>query len=174
MFRNTGIPMTRRYPQLKDKVLRRDSKIVKQIIEAWDVLHSAPLVLKIFQREHAHLSDERYWEILKAVWIIAGSTDLVHGENFFHYFLSDRPAKYYFMTPEEAARKRALPETITVYRACNSEDDGGISWTLSEEYALQFQKAFNKKMIRKETVSSDRVWFLIERNAEEELIIMGL
>ena len=67
---NVLIPMTRRYPKLKRKILERDSKIAKKIIKTWDNDHNSKEVLRIYTVENKNLSNERYWELLRTVWIV--------------------------------------------------------------------------------------------------------
>jgi len=61
---NEQVSMTRRFPNLPQKVLRRDSEIVKKIMFAWDLEHNKEKVLSIYLKEHKNLSDERYWELM--------------------------------------------------------------------------------------------------------------
>ena len=66
---NEAIPMTRRYPNLPNKVLKRDSGIARKIITAWDLEKDAEKVLSIYLKECKNLSDERYWELSRTVWL---------------------------------------------------------------------------------------------------------
>ena len=162
--------MTRRYPALKGKVLRRDSKIASRIIQAWDVDHNSEKVLNIFLKEARNLSDERYWELLRTVWIVSGSMSRI--SIFRELFNSQRPKRNYFSTPEEYAILKVLPEVITVYRATNIPEDAGFSWTLSKRYAIQYAKMFEKSAIIEKRVRKDEIFAYINRNCEEEILIV--
>ena len=74
---NEKVPMTRRYhSHLSAKVLKRDSVIVEKIIREWDKQQNKNKdLLPIFLKEHKNLSDERYWELLRTVWIISGTVE---------------------------------------------------------------------------------------------------
>lgn len=168
--RNKLIPMTRRYPDLKNKVLARDSKIIKTIIHAWDVENDREKVLRLFIDKRDKLSDYRYWEIMRTVWIVCGGLNNI--DVFRKLFQSNRKHKYYFSTPEEQARLKDMDDEMLVYRACNEENDGGVSWTLSKEYAHQYRKDFDKKMVISKMVLKEDIFALIERNAEEEILIL--
>lgn len=166
---NKRVEMTRRFPQLRKKVLMRDAVIAKKIIAAWDVEHDAEKALSIYLKEKNNLSDERYWEVLRTVWVIAGSLKSLNV--FRELMLSSRPQRYYFSTPEEAEKLRNMPQFITVYRA-GSINDGGISWTLSQEYAEQYLKDYQKEKVLTLTVPKSRVFAYIERNLEQEIILI--
>lgn len=170
MGNNTFIPMTRRYPALRGKVLRRDARIVSRIISAWDIEHDSEKVLGIFMKEMHILSDERYWELLRTVWVVCGSMRRIY--IFRELFNSKRSKRYYFSTPEEHALLRELPDVITVYRATNIPKDGGFSWTLSKQYANQYAKMFDKSAIIERQVRKDEVFAYINRNCEEEILII--
>jgi hypothetical protein len=167
---NELVPMTRRYPNLKRKVLERDSKISAKIIKAWDIEHDSQKVLDIFIKENKNLSDERYWELLRTVWIVCGKLENV--DLFRQLMKSTRKERYYFSTSEEQERLRRLPGVFTIYRATNNKNDGGISWTLSEEYAHTYSQLFAKNTILKREVLKSEIFAFIERNKESEIIIL--
>jgi len=162
--------MTRRYPHLRGKVLYRDSKIAQRIITAWDIEHDHEKALNIFLKENKNLSDERYWEILRSVWIIAGSVK--NAPIFRKLFSSQRPKAHYFSTPEEIEKFKSLPSIITAYRATNDPNDGGLSWTLSRQYAEDYAKTFDKKEIIEQRFYKFAVFAYINRNKEEEILII--
>lgn len=66
-----------------------------------------------------------------------------------------------------------MPDTFTVYRACNDQDDGGISWTYELKYAEYYKEAFNKKRIIAVEVKKSDVFALINRNKEFEILILN-
>lgn len=167
--RNELIPMTRRYPELKQKQLIRDSKIAKRLITAWDTNQSDTEAIKVFESEHKHLSDPRYWELLKTVWIVTGS--IQNADLFRKWMSSKRGYKHYFMSPEEKAHFDSLPDKIVCYRACDG-DDGGLSYTLDYEYAEKYRDMFGKELIQQRSVCKEDVFAYIDRNAESELIIL--
>lgn len=169
--RNELVPFTRRYPDLKPKQLARDSKIAKRLITSWDINKDPEIALNVFIKECSQLSDPRYWELLKSVWIISGSND---NKDVFRILMnSKRPFKHYFMSPEEKEVFDMLPETIICYRACNAKDgDGGFSYTLDYEYVEKYRELFDKKFIRQLKISKEKIFAFINRNAEEELIIL--
>ena len=167
---NESVPMTRRYPDLKQKVLQRDSKIVKQLMKSWESQHDRDAFLKLFLQKMNNLSDQRYWELLRTVWILSGGLDSI--KTFRKLLKSNRKHQYYFSTPEEQERFRNMDENFIVYRACNDDNDGGISWTLYKAYAEQYKIDFNKEKVIEQTVNKEDVYAIIERNKEEEIIIL--
>lgn len=168
---NEFVPMTRRFhAHLPQKVLKRDAKIAGRIVWAWDVEHDQQKVLQIFLKEQNNLSPERYWELLRTVWIVCGSLETI--DVFRKLFTANKRSRYCFSTPEEAAQLRDLPQFFDAYRACNSENDGGISWTLSKEYAEWYKEAYKKEMIISRVVCKNDVFALINRNNEHEIIML--
>ena len=162
--------MTRRHPPLKPKQLKRDSKIVWKIIQAWDHKRDWKKALEIFIENKDKLSDYRYWEILRSIWIIAGRLETI--PTFLPLFKSKKKHKYYFNTPEELVRLRSMPEVFTVFRACDDPEDCGLSWTLSEKYARKYQKMYSKDLVIEKQVHKSDVFAFIERNLEEEILII--
>jgi hypothetical protein len=167
---NETIPMTRRTPKLKQKVLERDSEVARKLIHAWDVEGDKDKVLQIFIKNRNKLSDERYWELLKTVWLIAGSIETSH--HFYSLFTSNRPCFDWFCTKEEREFLRNLPNQFTVYRVCDEENDGGFSWTLDRTFAEMYQKANNRKLIIERNVWKGEVFAYLDRRAESEILII--
>lgn len=167
---NDFVPMTRRYPKLAQKVLIRDSKISERLIKAWDVDHNHAKVLEIFVKEKKNLSDERYWELLRTVWILCGCNE--DAEMFRQLMKSGRGQRYYFSTPEESAELRDMPDVLQVYRATNDSNDNGLSWTLSKEYAEWYKEAYCKDTIISRQIKKGQVFAYINRNKESEIILL--
>lgn len=167
---NQQFEMTRRYPSLAAKVLRRDSEIVVKMIAAYDTNKDPDKVLSIYLKEHKNLSDERFWEFMRSVWILCGTVE--NQGTFRKLMQSKRREKHYFSTPEEAKKLREMPETFTVYRACNLGEESGLSWTTLFDYASQYQSNFGKAKIISKEIHKSEVFAFIERNAEFEIIIL--
>lgn len=162
--------MTRRYPQLPKKVLMRDGKIAAKIMLTWDVEQDEEKVLAIYLKEQGNLSDERYWELMRTVWILCGSVE--NADTFRKLMQSKRKQRHYFSTPEEAKKFREMPDSFYVYRATNDANDRGLSWTVSKEYALYYKENFNKSLILSGEINKKDVFAYIERNMEFEIIIL--
>ncbi len=167
--RNELIPFTRRMPNLKEKQKIRDSKIAKRLVAAWDDRQDKDEVFNIWLKEHNQLSDPRYWEMLKTVWILCGSVILA--PIFRNFMKSPRGYKSYFMTPEEKAYFDSLPDELTLYRAHNHADNG-IAYTLSLSYAVTYQKMYNKALMETRQVKKSECFAYINRNAESEIIVL--
>jgi len=168
---NEKIEMTRRYFDLPRKVALRDSKICKQIGIAWDFDQDKEKVFKLFLKNSQLLSSQRYWELLRSVWIICGSLENI--EMFRLLMNSNKKDKYCFSTPEEAKLLREMPDEFKVYRACNEQYDRGISWTYDLGYAEYYKETFNKLLIVSKTIKKSDVFALINRNKESEILIVS-
>lgn len=162
--------MTRRFPQLPKKVLMRDSKIVAKLVLAWDLEQDSEKVLDIYLKEQNNLSDERYWELMRTVWILCGSVE--NADTFRKLMQSKRKQKHYFSTPEEAKKLREMSDSFEAYRATNDPKDGGLSWTISKEYALYYKETFDKSILLSGEFYKKDVFAYIERNNEYEIIIL--
>lgn len=168
---NELVPMTRRYPEhLSNKQLRRDAAISQKFIRAWDYEQNPDKLLSIFLKEKNNLSDERYWETLRTAWVLCGKLETI--PIFVPLFLSPRKARNWFSTPEETKKFKALPDSFTAYRAADMVMDGGISWTLSYEYAQWYKQAYSKQMIVTREIDKAIVFAYIERNKESEIIVL--
>lgn len=167
---NEAHEYTRRVPTyITDKQRARDAKIAKQIAMAYDVEGDLDKVLAIFFGKCNLLSNTAYWEVLRTVWIAAGSTD--NAQRFVPYFRSKRGARSWFMTPEDTEVLNSLEYPITLYRAYDDEDDKGISWTRDKEWCEGYAAAHNRK-IKSRTFNRDEIYAYISRRGEEEFLIL--
>ena len=165
---NERTDFTRRIPALPEKQLVRDAKIVGQIIRAYEQGDNQA-VLDIFRRKACLLSNPRYWEVMRTVWVAVGSTETV--PLFRTLMQSSRPCRSWFMTPEDAAALEAMPFPLTVWRAYDGDPDPGISWTLDREWCEGYAKAKNRR-VKQMQVSRDQVFAYVSRRGEEEVIIL--
>lgn len=165
---NERTDFTRRIPALPEKQLARDAKIVSQIIRAYEAGRGQE-VLDIFRRKARLLSNPRYWEVMRTVWVAVGSTETA--PLFRTLMQSSRPCKSWFMTPEDAAALEAMPFPMTVWRAYDADPDPGISWTLDEQWCRGYAKAKNRR-VKSMQVSRDQVFAYVSRRGEEEVIVL--
>jgi len=165
---NERTDFTRRIPALPEKQLARDAKIVSQIIHAYEQGDNQE-VLDIFRRKARLLSNPRYWEVMRTVWVAVGSTETA--QLFRTLMLSSRPCRSWFMTPEDAAALEAMPFPLTVWRAYDADPDPGISWTLDEQWCRGYAKAKNRR-VKQMQVSREQVFAYVSRRGEEEVIVL--
>ena len=165
---NERTDFTRRIPALPEKQLARDAKIVGQIIRAYEQGDNQA-VLDIFRHKAGLLSNPRYWEVMRTVWVAVGSTETA--PLFRTLMQSSRPCRSWFMTPEDAAALEAMPFPLTVWRAYDGDPDPGISWTLDREWCEGYAKAKNRR-VKQMQVSHDQVFAYVSRRGEEEVIIL--
>lgn len=171
MFSNNQLVLkTNRYPNLREKQFKRDAKIATKLVRAWDIERNPQKVLDIFVKERNNLSHERYWETLRSVWVVCGKLETI--PVFRELFSSNRPKRHYFSTPEEFKMLANMPDEIEVYRACDDENDGGLSWTTSWNYVLDYRDTFHKKIILTKKIKKSQVFAFINRNKEEEILIL--
>lgn len=117
---NQHTDFTRRIPTgFTQKQLDRDARIIQQIVRAYDEggPRAAERVLDIFWRKAKLLTNPRYWEVMRTVWVAAGSTETAH--IFRTMMKSTRPCRSWFMTPEDAQALDAMQFPLTVWRAYN-------------------------------------------------------
>lgn len=167
---NEAHEYTRRVPTyITPKQRERDSKIVMQIARAHDIEHNPQKVLDIFFAKARLLSNPTYWEVLRTVWIAAGSTQLV--PKFLPYFRSHRGARSWFMTVEDTKALEEMDFPMTLWRAAVGKDDGGISWTRDLEWCKQYAQSKGREIIEKQFNRED-IFAYISRRGEEEFIIL--
>ncbi len=160
---------TRRIPALSNKQLAMDAKIARQLVNAYDVEQSEEKTLDIWFRKSRLLSNPRYWELLRTVWVGVGSTDLA--DKFRPFFQSKRPCKGWFMTVEDAKTLEEMTFPLKVWRAYDRIPDPGISWTTDFEWCLAYAKAHGRK-VKERLVQRDEVFAYISRRHENEIIIL--
>lgn len=165
---NERTDFTRRIPALPEKQLARDAKIVGQIIRAYEQGRGQE-VMDIFRRKARLLSNPRYWEVMRTVWVAVGSTETA--PLFRTLMQSIRPCRSWFMTPEDAAALEAMPFPLTVWRAYDAEPDPGISWTLDEQWCRGYAKAKGRR-VKQMQVSREQVFAYVSRRGEEEVIVL--
>lgn len=189
---NQHSDFTRRIPTgLSDRQMQRDSKIIMQIVRAWDDGgdRAAEKVLDIFCRKAHLLSNPRYWEAMRTVWIAAGSTETA--PLFRRLMRLARPCRSWFMTPEDAQALDAIQFPLTVWRAfdikyIDSDDtstlrvadlttlpvtDPGISWTIDREWCEGYARAKGRVIRERQVVRSD-IFAYVTRRGESEMIIL--
>lgn len=168
---NEAHPFIRRNPTfLTKKQQERDSKIARQIIHTYDVEEDKQKVMDIFFAKCHLLSDPRYWEMLRSVWIACGSTELA--SRFRPLFLSKRRAQSWFMTPEDSERLESLSFPVKLYRAYEPNvPDEGISWTDDVEWCHQYAKIKNRQ-VKSRFFTREEIYAYISRRGESEFIVL--
>lgn len=162
-------PFTRRVPNLPEKQMARDRKIITQIVRAIDVEQDIEKGKEIFFRKCRLLSNPLYWEVLRSIWVVCGKTE--NSDEFRHYFRSPRPCKGWFMTVEDAAALDAMEFPLTVYRAYDREPDPGISWTLDKEWCEEYAKSQGRQVKQRQVERKD-IFAYISRRGESEIMIL--
>lgn len=162
---------THRIPSyLSQKQLERDSKIAKQIVQAHDVEGDNEKMLDIFFKKCHLLSNPRYWEIMRTVWCAGGNH--TNFEKFKQLMKSDRPAKSWFMTKEDAETLEKFKYPILLYRAYDaSYEDKGISWTSNYNWVMEYAAA-RKLTVKKRLFDRNEIFAYISRRGEDEFIIL--
>lgn len=186
---------TRRVPTFRTpKQERYDSDVAKHLIRIWDEEGDGDKMISYFFKKCARLSNPEYWELLRNVWIAAGSTETA--DRFRRLMKSNRPARGWFMTVEDAETLKAMPDEFTVYRACaphynlyeddilldtfdipedqidNGDiEDPGISWTLNPVWCRQY--AISKhRIVKAKRIKKEDVFAYVSRRGEEEIILL--
>lgn len=169
---NERSDFSRRIPSLPEKQLARDSKIIMQIIRAGEGgtdCNAEEKILDIFLRKARLLSNPRYWEVMRTVWVAAGSTDTA--QMFRRMMKSTRPCKSWFMTPEDDKELNSMQFPLTVWRAYDKEPDPGISWTTDKDWCEGYAES-KGRMIKERQVMREEIFAYISRRGESEIIIL--
>ena len=167
MIDNERTDFTRRIPSLPEKQLARDSKIAMQLVRAQE--QGAEAMIDVFTRKAKLMSNPRYWEFMRTVWVAAGSTETA--PMFRKLMKSARPCKGWFMTPEDAADLDNMQFPLTVWRAYDNEPDQGISWTIDREWCEGYAKAKGRK-VKERQVMREEIFAYVTRRGESEIILL--
>lgn len=167
---NETIKMTPRIPHgLSRKQLIRDGQVAKELIYFSDVDQNRRLLVGAFMEHRHRLSDQRYWEFLRLVWIRAGSIELI--PTFKTLLSSKRPFRFWIMSPEEEAELAALPDPFTAWRAPRPGGDEGISWSVEKSFVEEYAKANGREVIER-TIPKSLVSAYFNRRGEGEVLIL--
>ena len=174
---NRRSDFTRRIPTgLSDRQMARDSKIAMQLIRIQDEGRpdAAERMIELFCRKASLMSNPRYWEFMRTVWVAAGSTETA--QQFRRLMKSPRPCRKWFMTPEDAEALDKMQFPITVWRAFDEErypkeSDPGISWTLDEQWCREYAES-KGRVVKSRLAFRDDIFAYITRRGEEEIIIL--
>lgn len=174
---NQRSDFTRRIPTgLSDKQMARASKLVRQLVNIENDARGAKAqrMIILFYKDAKLLGNPHYWEIMRTVWIAAGSTETAG--MFRKMMKSSRPCKSWFMTPEDAMVLESMQFPLTVWRAYDAErypddTDPGISWTLDEQWCRDYAKA-KGRVVKSRQVERSDIFAYISRRGEEEMIIL--
>ena len=188
---NQRTDFTRRIPTgFSQKQLDRDARIITQIVRAYDEggKGAAEKVLEIFLRKARLLTNPRYWEVMRTVWVAAGSTETA--DIFRTMMKSARPCRSWFMTPEDAQALDAMQFPLTVWRAYDVKyiddlphgtspgdivdlpnSDPGISWTIDKEWCIGYARSKGRVVRERQVMRSD-IFAYVTRRGESEMIIL--
>lgn len=174
---NRRTDYTRRIPTgLSEKQMTRDSKIAMQLIridqEGGD--RAGEKILDLFFRKSKLLSNPRYWELMRTVWVAAGSTETA--QLFRTMMKSSRPCRSWFMTPEDSKVLDAMQFPVLVYRAYDAvrypnDTDPGISWTLDVQWCREYAER-KGRVVKSRMVYRSDIFAYVTRRGEEEIIIL--
>ena len=174
---NQRSDFTRRIPTgLSDKQMARADKLVRQLINIQNDARGAKAqrMIILFYNNARLLANPYYWEIMRTVWIAAGSTETAG--MFRKMMKSSRPCKGWFMTPEDAAALDAMQFPLTVWRAYDAQrypddTDPGISWTIDEKWCREYASG-NGRVVKSRQVTREEIFAYVSRRGEEEIIIL--
>jgi len=127
-----------------------------------------------FFEDHAHLieGDSCYWNVLATIWMDAPNTTL-EISRWRKLFSSSRRNRHKMMKKSDRRAWRNLPEKVKCFRAINPGEDvnKAISWTLSKETALFFQRRNGGKIIE-QIFPKQSVIAYFDRRGEQEIIVL--
>ena len=174
---NRRTDFTRRIPTgLSDKQMARAAKLCRQLVNIENDGRGtkAQRMIILFYNHARLLSNPHYWELMRTVWVAAGSTETA--AMFRKMMQSSRPCKSWFMTPEDAEALEKMQFPLLVHRAYDAErypddTDPGISWTLDLAWCREYAKA-KGRVVKSRMVERSEVFAYITRRGEEEIIIL--
>ena len=172
-----SVPHSVQMNALVNAQLKYKKDAVKKALEVYDYesyiwLHERPYRLQAFMEISKNLSNEKYWEILSAMW--TDCENIWQNKSYWKSLLSDRPdTKHLFMSDEDRSFFNSLPETVTIYRGyIEGKNKRGFSYTLSKEKAEWFAKRYwNEGEVLTRTVNKSDIFAYTNERGEQEIII---
>jgi len=138
-------------------------------------LHERPYRLDAFLQTLEFLTDEEFNELLAEIWVDSENIwqNKTAWENLFKYEAFN---KNLFMSDDDLASYKSLPEKFTIYRGTKPNRELGMSWTLDEDKAAWFARRLTRKsekaiVIQAEMTKEHTLAYLGERN-ESEIITL--
>ena len=188
---NSSTDFTRRIPTgLSDRQMERDAKITMQLVRIQQEgrQDAAERMIDLFRSKARLLSNPRYWELMRTVWVAAGSTETA--PVFRTLMRSARPCRSWFMTPEDAADLDRMDYPLTVWRAFDMkyidvlpkttcpgdivalpDTDPGISWTIDREWCMRYAR-LKGRVVKERQVQRSDIFAYVTRRGESEMIIL--
>lgn len=133
-----------------------------------------PHRLDMFIEHIGHrLSDAEYWEMLSGIYADTENPQQQY-RTWHHALFVERKGtdSSTFMTPEERAFFKTLPETLTIYRGVGTAHTKGLSYTLDYDRAVWFARRFptvykNPHVVTCQVEKRHTLGYLSGRNEEE-------
>lgn len=171
-FSNEQSDFTRRLPTfLTERQRMRDAKIVQRLIRICDDEKDYRKGIDYFKEKMRLMSDPLYWEALRTIWVLCGSTETAN--EFRPMMKSKRRCRNWFMTPEDKASLDEMQFPLTVWRAYDPtlDPDPGLSWTTDRKWCEEYA-AKKGRAVKERTVTREEVFAYISRRGESEIIIL--
>lgn len=142
----------------------------RRVIEGILRLKETPFAILDFDKKKRHLGDYWYWFTLSTLWVsYSGWSDLQLWKRLFR---SGRPRRNTsIMKPSEWAAYKALPDTITAYRAHRPGETDWISYTLSRSLAERWVEQRGGYLGIYTLRKKDCLALLLRRGEEEVLML---
>lgn len=155
-----------------DKQKYRDSRITKRMIDLVDVERDYEKAVSVFIRRSEKLSDQAYWEMLRALWIACGERE--NYSTFKALFRANRGDRHYLMTDLDWRLYRSLPDSLVVYRAVHGDSDDGLSWSTSREFVESYAESKGRDVASKRVNKIDIFAYFNSRRENEIILIESL
>lgn len=147
--------------------------------ESYVFFHEKPYRVDAFLDIAQHLEARRYWDLLGEVW--TNSENIWQYDSVWRGFFTDQlheKFRHHFMSKEDRALFKDLPEELVVYRGYKSGGTKcGMSFTLSAKtakfFATRLCTSKCKSYIVEAKISKDKVFaYKTDRN-EDEIILLN-
>jgi hypothetical protein len=145
-----------------------DAAIATRLLD----FEGTPRAIQYFAEVCDSLTDYSYWFLLGTLWVsYSGWSDLRLWKRLFK---STRPRRETsLMKPSELRVFKALPETVTAYRAHRNNETDWISYTLDRGVAKRFARERGVTEFVEYRLAKADVLALFLRRGEQELIMLN-
>ena len=164
-------------------IFKEKNKLVKRIESYIDdeksfenilFLVSQPYQLLFFNLNRDFLSEQKYNEYLKSIWILTEFPNADKNVSVNESLeLFKNANKNLIMSVQERVKLKSLPNEVIIYRGGHKKNNSkALSWTDDYDQALWFAKRFdNNGYVLQATIKKDDIIAYFDERNEKELIV---
>jgi len=173
------VPYSEIFSKQANALFKQKTKHIQKALKSndWERvmgLHERPYRLWAFSQFSKFMEPEKYWTILKSIWIDT-EFPMVEKDLWLSMFTAQVKQKRKLMNGSERRTLQSLPDIVSIYRGYNGSRQGtlGLSWTLSKDKAVWFANRFGEDdpFIAIATCKREVIIAYFHARGEQEIVI---